>query len=418
MKKPISRRQFLLATALTPVAAGFVYASLEDEMTNIGTSPARLFFTSQGKTAMMNADGSGLRYFEFDVPDQVTWQACGFFADGRVLLLSMEPRRDGPGRPFDEYYHQTPTHIWVYDLERDSLEEIATRQRLAVFMTPQLLLDDERMLVQIIRDKVAQTYSLNLDGTNAREVTRAGEGMPYGLSVSPDGRRLAFHLASSSGYQIWTSDVDGGNRILVAAHGDYLYFGPNWSPDGEWLVYQGCLYRQDPGHDWSDLCLGRPDGSELRMLTSEQTLWFGATYGSPENRGGGSNMPVWTQDGTILASRRLPGSKVAWEFQSQRPDTDHFNRDFKPDLAQGGTEICRIDPQDGSAVRLTRSAPPVWDFRQSESPDGRQLLFCRAETGAAPAIWVADADGQNQRMLTKGLDERGADHPRWMPQAR
>ena len=384
-------------------------------MVNDDSTPARFFFTSQGKTAMMNADGSDLRYLQFEVPDQVTWQACGFLADGKVLLLSMEARRDGPGRPFDEYYHKTPTHLWIYDLERDSLEEIATRQRLAVFMTPQLLLDDGRMLVQVIRDGVAQTFSMNLDGSDARQVTQPGEGMPYGLSASPDGSRLAFHLASPSGYQIWTSDVDGGNRALVAADEDCLYFGPSWSPDGEWLVYQGCLYHGDPGHDWSDLCLGRPDGSEQRMLTSDQALWFGASYGSPATRGGGSNMPVWTGDGAILVSRRLPGSKVAWEYQPQRPDTDHFNRDYKPDLARGGTEICRIDPRDGAAERLTCCDPPVWDFRQSESPDGRQLVFCRAETGAAPAIWVADADGQNQRMLTRGVDERGADHPRWVP---
>ena len=379
-------------------------------------APARFLFTSQGKTAMMNADGSGLRYFEFEVPGQATWQAGGFFADGRVLLLSMEPRRDGPGRPFAEYYHRTPTHIWVYDLERDELEEAATRDRLAVFMTPQVLLDDERILMQVVsHDGVAQTYSMNLDGSDARPVTHAGEGMPYGLNVSPDGRRLAFHLAGPSGYQIWTSDVDGGQRTLVAAHDDCLYFGPSWSPDGEWLVFQACLYHQDPGHDWSDLCIGRPDGTELRMLSGDQALWFGASYGGPENRGGGSNMPVWTRDGHILVSRRLPGSKVAWEFQAQRPDSDHFNRDFKPDLARGGTEICRIDPRDGSAVRLTNSDPPVWDFRQSESPDGRQLVFCRAATGEAPAIWVADTDGGNQRLLTRGLDERGADHPRWVP---
>ena len=386
-------------------------------MTNCDTTPARFFFVSQGKTAAMNADGSGLRYYDFDVPNQATWQACGFFADGRVLFLSMEPRRDGPGKPFDEYYHQTPTHLWVYDLERDSLEEIATRERLAVFMTPQLLLDDGRLLVQVIRDKEAQTFSMNLDGTDAREVTRAGEGMPYGLSISPDGRRLAFHLAGPSGYQIWTSDVDGGNRALVAAHEDYLYFGPNWSPDGEWLVFQGCLYRQDPGHDWSDLCLSRPDGSEQRMLTSGQALWFGASYGSPSTRGGGSNTPVWTRDGAVLVSRRLAGSRVAWEFQSQRPDTDHFNRDYKPELAVGGTEICRIDPHDGAAVRLTHSDPPVWDFRQSHSPDGQQMIFCRAETGGAPAIWVSDAIGQNQQMLTRGMGEQGADHPRWVAQA-
>src|SRR5262245_11820309 len=78
----------------------------------------RFFFTSQGKTAVINADGSGLRYFDFKVPNQATWQPTGFFSDGhRVVFLSMEPRRDGPGKPFDEYYTQTPTHIWIHDLD-------------------------------------------------------------------------------------------------------------------------------------------------------------------------------------------------------------------------------------------------------------------------------------------------------------
>ena len=377
---------------------------------------AQIYFTTQGKTAVIDVDGTGLRYFEFDIAEQVTWQVGGFFSDGRMLFLSMESRRDGPGKPFGEYYHKTPTHLWVYDPQGGSLTEIADRDRLAVFITPQLLLDDERLLVQIIsEDGVAQTYSMNIDGSDARAITQPGEGMPYGLSVSPDGQRLAFHLAGPAGYQIWTSDIDGGKRTLVAAHDDCLYFGPSWSPDGQWLVYQGCLYRQDPGHDWSDLYVGRPDGSEQRALTSGQALWFGATYGSPETRGGGSNMPVWTGDGAILAAQRLPNSNVPWQYQPDRPDTDHFNRDYKPDLAQGGTEICRFDPDDGSAVRLTQSTPPVWDFRQSPSPDAQQMVFCRAETGAAPAIWLADADGGNQRLLTRGQNDLGADHPRWAP---
>src|SRR5438128_653788 len=122
---------------------------------------ARLFFVSQGKTALINADGTGLRYLEFDVPNQATWQPCGFFSDGRrVLFLSMEPRRDGPGRPFDEYYTQTPTHIWIYDIESGALEEIATRNRLAPFCTPQLLVNDQRMLVQVVRNKIGQIFSM------------------------------------------------------------------------------------------------------------------------------------------------------------------------------------------------------------------------------------------------------------------
>ena len=372
---------------------------------------------SQGKTALINADGTGLRYLELKAPEQVTWQPCGFFSDGhRVLFLSMEARRDGPGRPFEQYYTQTPTHIWIHDLDSGTLEEIATRDRMAVFCTPQLLLNDHRMLVQVVRNKVGQIFSMNLDGSDAREFTRAEDGFPYGLSLSPDGRRVAYHLAAGGGYQVWTSDIQSGDRIRVEAQPGHIFFGPMWSPDSQWLAYQDCQPARDPGHDWSDIRISRPDGSEHRALTEGQAMWFGATYGDAKNRGGGSNIAAWTRDGAILFPRRLAGSKVPWEFQAQRPDTDHFNRDFKPELARGGTEICRLDPRDGSIIRFTHSEPPVWDFRCSESPDGRQIVFCRAPTGGVPAIWMMDSDGRNARELTKGLGAGGADHPRWLPQ--
>ena len=107
---------------------------------------------------------------------------------------------------------------------------------------------------------------------------------------------------------------------------------------------------------------------------------------------------------------------MPWEFQPQRPDTDHFNRDYKPESARGGTEIVRLDPRTGKETRLTASDPPVWDFRASQSPDGRFVVFCRAETGGVPALWVMDSDGNRPRRLTRGLDDKGADHPRWLPQ--
>ena len=149
-------------------------------------------------------------------------------------------------------------------------------------------------------------------------------------------------------------------------------------------MFQDCLFKNDPGHEASDICVARPDGSEFRVLTHGQPQWFGATYGNPEHRAGGSNMPMWTKDGAILFSRLLPGARVPWEYQANRPDTDHFNRDWKPELARGGTEICRLNPKDGSVARLTRSEPPVWDFRASESPSGRQIAFCRCAVGGLP----------------------------------
>jgi TolB protein len=115
-----------------------------------------------------NADGSGLRYFNFDRPGQATWQVGAPFPDARrILFLSMEPRRDGPGRPFADYYTRTPTHLWIHDLETGSLEEICTRDRLAPFVTPALLLGADRLLVQVVRGKVGQVFSVRLDPKQA-----------------------------------------------------------------------------------------------------------------------------------------------------------------------------------------------------------------------------------------------------------
>ena len=105
---------------------------------------------------------------------------------------------------------------------------------------------------------------------------------------------------------------------------------------------------------------------------------------------------------------------MAWEYQPGRVDVDHFNRDFKPEAAKGGTQIARLDPHDGSTTALTPSVEGTWDFRASTSPDGRQIVFCRAATGGATAVWVMNADGSQPRQLTQGIDDRGADHPRWI----
>jgi TolB protein len=410
-----SRRGFLLAARLLPISGAFQGRPRIARGAPVVPRSAQFFFMSQGKAGIVDVDGRGLRYLEYDKPGQATWQVGAVFPDRRrVVLLSMEPRRDGPGKPFDDYYTQTQTHLWIHDLETGSLEEICAKDRLAPFVTPALLLGEDRLLVQVVRNKVGQIFSVRLDGTDAREFTGAGEGLPYGLSLSPNGKRVAFHLASPRGYEVWTCDTDGANRVQIAAQPGHLFFGTSWSPDGRWILYVDCRPADDPGHDWADVCIGRLDGRENRVLTSGQSMWFAATYGDAKTRGGGSNVPAWTCDGSVLYPRRLPGSKVPWEYQANRADVDHFNRDFKPELARGGTEIVKLEPFGGRISVLTRSYRPVWDFRATESPDGKHVAFCRAETGGPSTIWIMDAAGKNQRMITRGIDGCGADHPRWL----
>ncbi len=411
---PATRREFLAgcASSLALAAVSHTVHAASRGKTEV---PGRLLFMSRGKTGIVNSDGSGLRYFNFKIPNQATWQPSLTFGDGqRIVFLSMEPRRDGPGRPFSQYYSQTPTHLWVHDLKTGALEEICNKNRLAPFETPSLLVGDDRILVQVVRDMVGQVYSMRLDGSDAREFTRANEGMPYGFNLSPDRTRVAFHLANGEGYQVWTSDVEGKHRIRIAAKPGHLYFGPSWSPDGKSLVFIDCQPGEEPGHDWAELCVAHADGSGYKPVTTGKQMWFSATYGDLKTHGSGSNLPGWTKNGEVLFPRRIPGSQVAWRFQTSRPDVDHFNRDYHPELARGGTEICALNPATGHATALAKTARPCWDFRPVQSRDGRFIAFCRCATGQPPELWVMNSDGSNPRMITRGINQRGVDYPRWL----
>ncbi len=404
------RRQFLQAATVLPIAS-----SLGAHAEASAAQNSQLLFTSRGKTGLVDLNTLHVKYLQLDAPGQATWQVSAVFPDRqRLVVLSMEPRRDGPGKPFEEYYTQTPTHLWLFDLASGKLEEICHQDRMAPFVTPALLVNEDRLLIQVVKNKVGQIYSVRLDGSDAREFTKAGEGLPYGLSLSPDRQRVAFHLASPQGYQVYTSDIDGKNRVRIAAAPGHLFFGTEWSPDGKSIVFVDCLHEQDPGHDWADVCVGNADGSSYRTLTKQQSMWFAATYGNQQSRGGGSNVPAWSMSGGIVYPRRSPGAKVPWQYRVGQPDLDHFNRDYLPDSASGGSQICELDPVSGAIIEWTKSEDGVWDFRGQPAPDGRHIAFCRARTGQAPELWVIDCQTRRAQKLTQGIDNLGADHPRWI----
>ncbi|MBI4559016.1 MAG: PD40 domain-containing protein [Candidatus Hydrogenedentes bacterium] len=368
-----------------------------------------LLFASGGRVGLIEEDGSGPRFIAPDVPGQVSWHHGPVFADGqRAILMSVEGTRI--------WEHNVRSHLWLYDLETSELAEIAAKNPPARYMPACALLPgEERLIVNPIIDGEQRVYTMNLDGSDAVEVTHAGEGFTYCVTLSPDATRLAFHATGPEGYRVFTTHLDGSNRKLVAGAPGHLYFGPTWSAGGEWLLYLDCHTAGGAGHDWADLCIGRPDGSEHQVVTQGQRHWFGTAYGGPDTRGSGSNIPQWCPHGLACTyTRALPDSQTAWQYAAGRPDTDHFNREYRPELARGGTEICLLDPLTGATTVLTHSGPPVWDFRTVWSPDGQRIAFCRAPVGGAAELWAMDADGRNPRFLTRGFNEKGADHPRWL----
>jgi len=374
-----------------------------------------IVFSSRGEdyahasVSMIRADGTGLRHLEFDVPKQVSWQAGPAFSDGRrIVLHSVEDERT--------WEHRSVSHLWIYDLETDRLlTEIASDRRPADFMPAAALLPgDERIVINPIIDGRQCVMTMSLDGTDQELVTRPEEGFTYAIALSPDATRLTFHVAGPPNYFIVVAKLDGSERTVVAQHPEHLYFGPQWSPDGHWLLFEDCHSGSDPEHFRADLCIARPDGSELRVVTEGQSQWFAAAYGDPASRSGGSNIARWRPGGTVCTYTRLqPGSRTAWRFNPKPDYDDHFNRDYHPEDARGGAQICLLDPLSGAIAELTPNVGRQWDFRTAWSSDGTKLAFCRARIGEPPELWVMEADGSGARFLSRGKVRRGADHPSW-----
>ena len=357
-----------------------------------------IFFISDQRIGAIRPDGSGECYPDFTLPEETHWRLGYVSPDGRWAEIS--------NLPFYGVQSTEPLRKWRYDFVSKTLTEIPR-------ILGEALPGGERFL-QIENTGpgpggVFTLFTTDRDG-GSREDVFSGPGYAYGVSLRPAGRKVAYHITNTPGhpgYEIYAVDIQTKGRVLIASDDQYLHFAPVWSPDSQWLVYQRCAFHQDPGHERSDLCLSRADGTQHRALTTGQRHWFGANYGTPERQMGGSNMPVWAPGSKIACTLFLPDSQPPW------PLVDGV-RGYHPELAKGGTQVCLIDPATGETTPITHDDPPTWNFRLAYSPDGSRLAGVRADVGKMPALWVMDADGGNRRFLTRGRNGAGVDHIRWV----
>ena len=91
MPTTLTRRGFIALGAATAALACVPGCRSAEKGGGTPKRQARLFFTSQGKTALINANGTGLHYFDFKVPEQVTWQPGPFLSDGRRVIVIEYP---------------------------------------------------------------------------------------------------------------------------------------------------------------------------------------------------------------------------------------------------------------------------------------------------------------------------------------
>jgi TolB protein len=111
---------------------------------------------------------------------------------------------------------------------------------------------------------IGQVCTVAVDGSDIQVVVADPGQYDVEPVYSPDGTQIAYRGIINGQHDIWTVDLATGDKHNLTHDAD-LDIEPDWSPDGQWIVY-GSLRSGQPNFD---LYIMRPDGSDVRRITSD-----------------------------------------------------------------------------------------------------------------------------------------------------
>jgi serine/threonine-protein kinase len=225
---------------------------------------------------------------------------------------------------------------------------------------------------------------------------------------SPDGRRIAFGVAGTTGFDIWTVDLGSGALERLTSEGGNDR--PEWTPDGRMVGYSSA--RETPSGFW----------------------WQPVDGSAPATRLQGAAQPIregaFTPDGKGLLFRtdHPTNSRDIW-LRRFTGDTTPVgiltgpNDDKEPRASPDGRWLAYVSNESGrEEVYLRALAPgggrvpvsaggggePLWD------PDGKRLYYrtgdqvIEAAIATAPTLQVT-----GRRVLFSGLYSTDIFHPNY-----
>lgn len=264
------------------------------------------------------------------------------------------------GLPVHRHQHQQRGSVWAF---RNELDDWLAGRRLS----PEPLADAPNRHTLPIWVWIAATAFLTAGGavwftrpTQRRFPTMDSvpltsiPGAAYGPTFSPDGKRVAFHLAPGKngvpGIYVKTIGSDSTTPLVATKPWDLEFnYAPAWSPDGKFIAY---LRRVLPAP--------HAEGSEtwLRLV-------------SPDS--GMERSLIRVSNGPLLYGNHM---HLSWTPDSQWIVTP---------MADGSRKgIHRVSLTTGKMEQLT-SAPRL-DYGSQLSPDGRTLVFLRQEGPPGAAV--------------------------------
>lgn len=245
---------------------------------------------------------------------------------------------------------------------------------------------------------------INADGSGRRLLLRA-PGLDL-LTWSPDGRRMAFLTYDPRGRKSELAVVDAngsGFRILSAADDDVV--APNgglaWSPDGKWIAFAAV----------AKLRIERTTGGHVRILwTCSNVRACVDPSWSPD----GSKLLFSTDAGMMIADDPTAADRTTPRLlvpgggnQRWSPDGHTIAFETNPGETTGpNVETIELMDADGSNQRqLTKGHNPIW------SPDGKELAFLRWRGRIHRwGIYTIRDNGTGERLLA---NTGSVDYPSW-----
>jgi TolB protein len=251
------------------------------------------------------------------------------------------------------------------------------------------------------RDGESALYLMNADGSNVR---RLSSGAAIGRPVfSRDGRILLTQRAGDTAvvleYRLNAAEPAIVARI-IALPGSVAPF-----PDGAHLLYGAGNWRQ------TQLETARLDGSDRRALTHDRVAYWCASV-SPDGRrvaagrrdSATMQIVVMNADGSNLRALTSFGPGESAECPRWAADGNRIafqsGRRFPADSTRRIAHIRVVDVSSGVVTTIGEHTQPYQDETPEWFPDGKRIAFQSDRTGAWE-IWVMNADGSNQKQLTR-----------------
>jgi Tol biopolymer transport system component len=247
----------------------------------------------------------------------------------------------------------------------------------------------------------------DVDAVAGRPAATAGDGSGS-LLEELRGWRLTF-LAVRTGKQphLYVANPDGSDlRQLDRLPGDKQT--PNWSPDGRHMAVR---WVPDDYDNPTPLLVLSADGATAVDLTKKTGLSGWSPSWSPDGKRlvaaarakGDATTGLYVMNADGEGARRITPAGREAQYAAWSPAGDVIAFTF---VEAGSFDLFTIQPDGSGLQRLTSDGAGGENNWAMWSPDGSKIAWGRGES-----VWVMNADGSEQRLVTDAGGVPGA----WAP---